>query len=459
MNSWYLSVALIAFGAFHFVSTRRRATQVRGLVDRLSREVEEHRDSRERYRLLIESAADAIITIDLNGCFTSGNPAFEQITGWSRSDWLGRSFTSLVSPGDMAKARGGFETALAGQRPSPTEIRVVEKSGAAVPLEFTIAPHVHDGQVCGVLAIGRDVAARHRAEQSQAALEVQLRRAQKMEALGRLAGGIAHDFNNFLTVIMGNCGMARMALVDGHPAVEHIEEINKASNHAAELVRQILAFSRQQKQERHPHDLKPIVRDGLKLLQSMLPNDIQIKTHIANGCPKVRANPEQIHQVLLNLATNAAHAMRGGDGRLDISLEAVRADDLIAASNPDLHRGLYVRLTVGDNGHGMDVATVERIFDPFFTTKPAGEGTGLGLAVVQGIMKNHEGAVTVYSEVGKGTRFHLYFPAIASSNAESVEQPQPEFFQSSSAGGSAPHQPFALFGLENGSPRESAQKS
>src|SRR6185369_2878863 len=167
------------------------------------------------------------------------------------------------------------------------------------------------------------------------------RRAQKMEALGRLAGGIAHDFNNFLTVIMGNCGMARMALVDGHPAVEYIEEINKASNHAAELVRQILAFSRQQKQERQLHDLKPIVRDGLKLLQSMLPNDIQIKAHIANGCPKVRANPEQIHQVLLNLATNAAHAMRGGDGRLDISLEAVRADDLIAASNPDLHRGQY----------------------------------------------------------------------------------------------------------------------
>ena len=458
MICWYLSVALLVFIGFHIVSTRRRAAEVRSLVDRLSREVEEHRDSRERYRLLIESAPDAIITIDLNGCFTSGNPAFEQITGWSRTDWLGRSFTSLVSPGDMVKARGGFDTALAGRTPPPTEIRVVEKSGAAVPMEFTIAPHVHDGQVCGVLAIGRDVAARRRAEQAQAALEVQLRRAQKMEALGRLAGGIAHDFNNFLTVIMGNCGMARMALVDGHPAVDNIEEINKTSHHAAELVRQILAFSRHQKQERQPHDLKPIVRDGLKLLRSMLPNGLKIKSHISMGCPKVLANPEQIHQVLLNLGTNAAHATRGRDPRLDISLEAVRVDDLIAASNPDLHRGLYARLTVGDNGHGMDAATVERIFDPFFTTKPAGEGTGLGLAVVQGVMKNHEGAVTVYSEVGKGTRFHLYFPAIDSSDAESLEEPDLEAFQSGSVGGSAPHQPLTLFGLENVAPNHQAQK-
>jgi CheY-like chemotaxis protein len=244
-------------------------------------------------------------------------------------------------------------------------------------------------------------------------LEVQLRRAQKMEALGRMAGGIAHDFNNFLSVIIANCQLARLDLIHGHPAIQSVEEIDKASHRAAEMVRQILAFSRHQEQECQLLNLGPVVKEALKLLRSMLPATIDIQSRLSADCPSVLANAAQIHQVLLNLGTNAAHAMRENGGRLEISLEALEVDEVLAARYADLRTGSYVRLAVGDNGHGMDAVTLERIFDPFFTTKPPGEGTGLGLAVVHGIMKNHQGAITVYSEPERGTRFNLYFPAVA----------------------------------------------
>jgi signal transduction histidine kinase len=310
-----------------------------------------------------------------------------------------------------------FQTALSGFKPPATEIRILDKSGGPVLMEFTIAPHVRGEHVDGVLAIGRDISARRKAEQAQAGLELQLRRAQKMEALGRLAGGVAHDFNNFLTVIKANCQMARETVVHGHPSVECLEEIDKASHHAAELVRQILTFSRPQKQDRFRHHLEPIVLDAIKLLRSILPPNISIASQLATDVPAVLANPEQIHQMLLNLGTNAAYAMRGITGQLELSLTSLHVDEILAARYPDLHVGPYARLTVSDTGHGMDAATIERIFDPFFTTKPPGEGTGLGLAVVHGIMKNHDGTVIVYSEPGRGTRFNLYFPAAAGEKA------------------------------------------
>jgi CheY-like chemotaxis protein len=228
-----------------------------------------------------------------------------------------------------------------------------------------------------------------------------------------MAGGIAHDFNNFLSVIIANCQLARLDLVHGHPAVQSVEEIDKASHRAAEMVRQIMAFSRHHDQDRQALNLEPVVREALKLLRSTLPASIEIQMRLSANCPFVLANAAQIHQVLLNLGSNAAHAMRDKGGRLEVSLEALDVDETLAARNPDLHPGSYVRLAVGDNGHGMDAATLERIFDPFFTTKPPGEGTGLGLAVVHGIMKNHQGAVTAYSERQRGTRFNLYFPAAA----------------------------------------------
>jgi len=251
---------------------------------------------------------------------------------------------------------------------------------------------------------------RIQAEEAKAKLEDQLRRAQKMEALGTLAGGIAHDFNNILTAIVGNVALAEMALPPDHPARGFIGEVSKATQRATDLVRQILTFSRQKEQERKVIHLEPVVKEVRKLLRAALPSTIDIRLDVEPNLPSVLADASQIHQVLMNLATNAGHAMREHGGLLQIQLSRFQVTPELMHLVPDLREAPYIRLQVSDTGHGMEAKTVERIFDPFFTTKAPGEGTGLGLAVVHGIVKNHDGAITVYSQPGKGTTFHVYFP-------------------------------------------------
>lgn len=256
-----------------------------------------------------------------------------------------------------------------------------------------------------------DITERRRAEEAQARLEKQLRQSQKMEAIGTLAGGIAHDFNNILGAILGNAELARMDLDPNHPALEWVSEIDKVSRRAADLVKQILAFSRQQDQRREIIQLQPVLQEALKLLRSAIPATVEIVSDIVPESPSVLAAPSQIHQIMMNLCTNAYHALPERAGRIAVNLAHVQVDSILTEHYPELREGPYLRLSVIDNGHGMDKATLERIFEPFFTTKPAGTGTGLGLSVVHGIVKSHEGAITVYSQPGQGTTFHIYFPA------------------------------------------------
>jgi PAS domain S-box-containing protein len=416
----------------YFMAARDHAARIRRLDLTVSREVQEHcetqkmlhqcekelRESKERYRLLCESAPAVIVTLDLEGRLTSCNPCAEAVTGWAREEWMHKSFLPLVYAEDFPEAHRFFATALGGGKPPTTEIRVLDKAGEPVPIEFTVTPQMEGSRICGVLAIGRDLSARREVEQGQARLQAQLRRSQKMEALGTLAGGIAHDFNNILTAIVSNVELARMEIAAVQPAAERLDEIRMACARAAELVGQILAFSRQQDQERRCVSLESIVQEATKLLRSTLPVTIEMQTEFAGNCPCVLADSGQMHQVLLNLGTNAAHAMRERNGKLQVSVRAVDVDDELAARIPDLQPGHYVRLSVSDNGHGMSAATVERIFDPFFTTKAPGEGTGLGLAMVQGIVRSHKGAIAVCSEPGQGTVFHLYFPAVQSDSPD-----------------------------------------
>ncbi len=406
-----LGLALTISVATYIAVIRRRTAEIQLLAESLSREAAEHRKSDERYRLLVENAPDAIVSLDREGRFTSMNPFCEKLTGWPREEWIGRPFLPLVHAEDVSGVKENLAKALIGMKTPMGEIRVLSKSGDFVWMEFVMTPEFQGRRVQGVLAIGRDISERRKAERAQAALELQVRRAQKMEAVGRLAGGIAHDFNNFLSVIMANCGLARMDLVAGHPAVERIEQINKASQRAAALVQQILTFSRGREQERSVMNLKTVVREATTMLRSALPRSVEIRTVFAPDCPSILADAGQIQQVVMNLATNAAHAMKQKGGVLDISLDSFEVDEDFIAQNPDLQPGPHVRLTVSDTGHGMDNATLERIFEPFFSTKPQGEGTGLGLSVVHGIVKGHEGAINVYSEVGRGTSFKIYFPA------------------------------------------------
>lgn len=273
-------------------------------------------------------------------------------------------------------------------------------------LLFSSSPIFDDaGECIGIVYSAKDIT-------KTKDLESRLRQAQKMEAIGTLAGGIAHDFNNILTPILGYSEILMESLPAGSQERANEGQVLKAANRAKELVKQILTFSRQTEQERKPVQIYLIIKEALKLLRSSLPANIEIKQYIYVDCCQVLADATQIHQVLMNLCTNAYHAMRDTGGTLTVSLseEEITPEDY--SDNLSLQTGKYIKLAVSDTGHGIDKDLIEKIFDPYFTTKKKGEGTGLGLSVVHGIVKNHHGQITVYSEPGQGTEFHVYLPCI-----------------------------------------------
>jgi CheY-like chemotaxis protein len=231
-----------------------------------------------------------------------------------------------------------------------------------------------------------------------------------MEAVGSLAGGIAHDFNNILSVIIGNSELVKLKLPRNHKAAKYIDEVLNASDRAQELVQQILAFSRKQDSNYRPVRLHYILREGMKLLRASIPSTIEIKLDFPANGPLVLADATQIHQILMNLCTNAAQAMEGMDGKLLVRQKSMEFDDRAMLYHPDLKKGRYAVFTVQDTGAGMDAQTLKRIFEPFFTTKSPGKGTGLGLAIVHAIVKNHGGATKVQSQIGKGTQIDVYLP-------------------------------------------------
>ncbi|MBW2012180.1 MAG: response regulator [Deltaproteobacteria bacterium] len=257
------------------------------------------------------------------------------------------------------------------------------------------------------------------AEEEKTKLQSQLQQVQKMESIGTLAGGIAHDFNNMLGIIVGNTELAMDDVPEWNPARHNLEEIRTASMSARDVVKQILAFSRQSPQQMKPVRISPIIKESLKLLRSSIPKTIEIHQNISSKSDTVRADPTQINRVLINLCTNAAHAMGEKAGVLEVSLEDIEMDEDSAIHYYDLSSGKYVRLTVSDTGHGIEPKTLERIFDPYFTTKKLGEGSGMGLSVIHGIVKTHGGGISVSSEPGKGTVFHVLFPCIE-------DEPEPE---------------------------------
>jgi len=260
-----------------------------------------------------------------------------------------------------------------------------------------------DGLAVTFFGVVQDITERKR-------LDEHFLQAQKMEALGQFSGGVAHDFNNILAAISGYAELCRMSL-KGQPEIDsHLGAILKSTDRAADLVRQILTFSRREPQARKAILLQPLIEESIKMMRATIPATVELVTSIDPDAPAVLANANQIHQVLMNLGINAWHAMKDKPGKIEMILTRAAVDSDYAATKPRLKTGAYVRLTVADSGCGMDPETLSRIFEPFFTTKTPGEGTGLGLAVVHGIMDSHDGAVTVSSKVGAGTLFSLYFP-------------------------------------------------
>jgi signal transduction histidine kinase/ActR/RegA family two-component response regulator len=287
-----------------------------------------------------------------------------------------------------------------------------------------IEPIELSAEAC-LLVLAIDVTNQREAEGQRRQLEEQLRQAQKLEALGTLAGGIAHDFNNILSGIVSLSEVSLLDNPDNQGLQDNLGEVLKASQRAANLIRQILSFSRQDAQDRVSQQLGPVVDEALTLLRATLPTSIEIQRVIDAGLPSVMANSTQIHQVIINLGTNAAYAMKGRKGQLRVRLEQIDIGDVAASRHATLPIGEYVRLSVEDTGAGMEPATIRRVFEPFFTTKPAGEGTGLGLSVVHGIVKEHGGAITVQSEVGSGTALAIYLPALPLSALPPVASVKP----------------------------------
>ncbi|MCP4348215.1 MAG: response regulator [Desulfobacterales bacterium] len=258
-----------------------------------------------------------------------------------------------------------------------------------------------------------DITEKHRLEaeiQEKEKLKKQLRQVQKMEAIGTMAGGIAHDFNNIIQIVLGNAELSLFDAPKKGKIKERLTNIIGVCNRARNMVKQLLSFSRQTEQDRKPVQVEPVIKETLKLIRASLPSTIEIRQNIRTTSSVILADPTQIHQVLMNLCINAGHAMEDKGGELKVSLDSLTFDDNAAAKKLGLSQGDYVRLTVNDTGCGMDHEIIEKIFEPFFTTKEQGKGTGIGLSVVHGIVKNHKGAVKVNSEPGKGTTFNVFLP-------------------------------------------------
>ncbi len=370
------------------------------------------RASEEGMRRIIESSPIGI-RITRAGRYTYVNPAFVGMFGYEESrEILGRPPEELYAPESVEYFRKRQEDRRAG-RPMPQsyEAKGLRKDGK----QFDIAVYVTDIEYHGApvsLVFVIDVG-------MERELEAQLRQAQKMEAIGTLSGGIAHDFNNVLGVMLGFTQLALITLPEGGKEREYLEDVLRAGNRARDMVLQILAFSRGGEQGRKPVQISHIVKETLNLLRVSIPSTVEIRSRIESR-NMVLADPTQIHQVLLNLCGNAAHAMSETGGVLDVKLADVDVDADFASRCPPMRSGAYLKLTVSDTGHGMSEEVLARIFDSYFTTKKIGEGTGLGLAVVQGIVKNHGGVIAVESQPGKGSTFDVFLPRYESRECDAA---------------------------------------
>ena len=415
------SVEPAAYAQEH-VTALRMAAPLAGMATENVRLLQDERrlrqqaeDSTRHKAAILESAFDAIVMIDHHGRVVEFNPAAESMFAYSQDEVAGREMVDLLLSPPLAQR-------VAPATPSPpapgkgavwigrVETTARRKDGTEFPAEVTITP-VGGSDPALFTGFIRDLSERRRVERERESLETQLRQSQKMEAMGTLAGGIAHDFNNILAAILGNAALAREDAGPASPVLKSIDEIDQAAHRARDLVGQILSFSRKQTTARVPVELSTIVEEAVRLLRSMLSARVAMECRYSANAPMVLADRTQVGQVLLNLGSNAAHAMAGRPGNIDIALERVEVDEADASRVPDLRPGTYARIAFSDTGQGMDGPTLQRIFEPFFTTKPSGEGTGLGLSVVHGIMRTHEGAISVHSEPGKGSCFALYFPA------------------------------------------------
>ncbi len=384
-----------------------------GVSRDLTRRIRMEQEMR-RLAVAVEQSTESIMITDVDGAILYVNAAFESTTGYAASELVGRSPGILKSDHHSADFyKHLWDTISRGDK---WEGRITnrKKDGNLCDEEGVIYP-IRDAndRVVNYVAISRDIT-------QEMAIEKHLRQQQKMNAIGELAGGISHDFNNILTAILGYVALCMHAVDDEESKVySYLNEIVKAGDRATKLVRQILTFSRQEEQAFHPVDLQPVIEDSLNMVQTTLKKNAVVRTDIDPTCGSVMGDNTQLQQVMVNLFTNAAHALgKEKSGELFVGLKQVEIRRKTGSGElMELEPGTYARITVQDTGCGMPPEVLERIFEPYFTTKKKGEGTGFGLSIVHGIVRKHRGAIHVESEPGKGTVFTLFFPLLKSDGA------------------------------------------
>ncbi len=379
-----------------------------------STERKQAEDERKRLALIVEQAAEMILMTDRDGIVQYVNNAFLQSSGKKRAEVIGTPVLDCASSGDEDFYEG-LGARLRKERKWNGRMTLKQPDGRFSELDVAVSPmRDASGALLNYVIVCRDVT-------TEAILGQQLRQVQKMEAVQTLAGGIAHDFNNLLAAIMGNVELA-MDDVAADSGVRHnLEQIFKASRRGKDLVKQILLFSRRDQRESVLIEAGPLVTETINLLRPSIPAAIDIRCHVEPGRSTVLADAGRLQQILMNLVSNAVHAMREKGGVLDVVVKEYQ----LTGDNPSLPHllpGAYLMIGVGDSGHGMSQGVMERIFEPFFTTKRTGEGPGMGLAVVHGIVKALKGVVTVESELGKGSTFEVYFPIATSDTERTVKE-------------------------------------
>lgn len=388
-------------------------------------DISARRRAEERFRAAVESSPAGTIMTDAAGRIVLVNREVERLFGYGRDELLGSSIEGLV-PERYRGQHPAFRAAFfrdPQQRPmgAGRELYGLRKDGSEVPVEIALTP-IDTDEGTLVLASVVDISARKRTEAERRLLEEQLQQAQRVGVVGTLAGGVAHDFNNILGAIVGYAELLRTE-VHSDSARADVDGLLAAAARGRRIINRILQFSRRQEQERKPLALDVVVRDAAQMLRQMLPTSIELRATGAGRTPQVLGDATAIHQILLNLATNAAHAMPGG-GAIEIGVQPLYIRDSVARSLPGLHEGSYVLVSVRDTGSGMDAATQERVFEPFYTTKPAGAGSGLGLAIVRRLILDHGGAIGIESSPEAGTTVRCYFPALDVDTAVSDDAPE-----------------------------------
>jgi PAS domain S-box-containing protein len=385
-----------------------RATDLAAVAIQRDRAESALRKNLRMRQIVFDGVVDILFSVDVDPQgefrFQCINQRFTQATGLAEADVVGRLVREVIPRPALDEVLEHYRTCIRERRTERWEETSLYPAGTRYGV-VSISPVFDDDGVCRTL-VGtvHDITERKKAER-------QMMRAQRLESLGRFAGAIAHDFNNILTAIVGNAAMGNAEAAAGAPSAPFFEEIEIASARATALVRQILTFSRDQPPKRERVALPEIVGEALRLVRATAPQTISFETDLAPDVPPILAEATQVHQVLVNLFTNAIHAIGEARGRLRVRVERAVLERPLTDATADLLPATYARVVVEDSGVGMDEATLEHIFEPFFTTKDPGDGTGLGLAVVHGIMKGHQGGIIVRSAPGAGTTFTLYFPA------------------------------------------------